>query len=264
MKVSIKKYIFLVCIFIIVTPFLSAILYCFYKWVFEKINYSGYLPSDIGGFGDIFGISTSIFSGLAFAGLIYVLSKDLENRNKQEKPVPSLIFEDGDLQIFRKKNSAYSDSLHLKIKSKIKNYSDCIAIGARVRFTIMAGGRELNSEWRHLPEPIGDGYVDVDDFVFDFNNDGNRLEDRFNLVKRLDEDELFMYAYIGYQNLNGVDYISKLTYRIKNLEIYKEKLKDLSSVGHINVDSILQQGDYILLRAFSKEYKHELIEDHLV
>ncbi len=72
-----KKYLFVILVFIVVII-----------WLFSAIGITTYLDdwSDRGTFGDLFGAVNALFSGLAFAALIYtiVLQRDEISQNRKE------------------------------------------------------------------------------------------------------------------------------------------------------------------------------------
>lgn len=100
-----------------VAPLTILILIVIGLWLISGVIIIKYLPtwSDRGTFGDLFGTVNALFSGLAFAGLIYTIylqRKELDNTNKEVEITKKEQYEQLKLITLNSKLSAYSTILN--------------------------------------------------------------------------------------------------------------------------------------------------------
>lgn len=199
--------------------------------------------SALGASGDVFGATTSLFSGLALFAVAYTLWTDANARRESRKPLVTSYLDDDSIII---KNPKITPEIELSISSKIRNKNGEAALNVEIQCQIKAEDRLLTEFSCHLSQPlVSDGDEDIEKTI---SLKGNELTE---LLGRLTEDNkpVALIFKIEYNSLENVKWATQVIYDVTCKEGNRRKqLNSLRSVTD-DFDSLWKNGAQVSLEA---------------
>lgn len=233
-----------VVIIMLLMPLVNLVILLLYK----KIPFlASYMPNNIADLGNIYGVSTSFFSGLAFLGLMYVMQKDHKNRDKKEKPFP---------YIFGPKTSCFfsgpldnlnNDKCTIGFDFTLLNHSKDIALNVRhqVEVKIENGSFFSESIPSYLPL-LSDELVlkGIEFSSYDTSPEKSEFK-RHVLIDSIFKGKIKVIVRVFYNNINNIERSSNFYFTPVFNEEFLKRITPLKNQDVMDVSKILPMTRYV-------------------